>query len=636
MHPSRLFLLLILATLLPGVCLRGNDQPNFVFIVSEDNSIHYLQHFFEGGAKAPNIEGMAAHGLTFDNAFSNAAVCSVARTTLATGCLAPRIGTQFHRRYEMAPLPEGLKMWSAYLREAGYYATNNSKEDYNAIKTPDTWDASSNRATWRNRSEGQPFFHMESHTASHEGRLHFSRQTFEEVKTKHDPAQVKLADYHPDTEIFRYTHAHYLDCMTKIDEIVGATLAKLEEDGVLEDTFVFYFGDHGGVLPRGKGYLYDNGVHVPLVVRIPENFKHLVDAEYGARTDGFVSFIDFGPTVLELAGLPVPEQVDGEPFLGAAITKEDLAQRDEVFLYADRFDEKYDLIRSIRKGRFQYMRFYQPHLPDGLNNNYRYKALAYLEWRELYRAGKLEGAPLQFFQPKPVEALFDCEADPHTVNNLAADPAHAATLLELRGLLQARVKNLPDLSFYPESHLAEHAMDNPVAFGRSHKAEIAELIEIADLALLPFEEAQPQIGAALASDNPMHRYWAAMTCASFGKTAAPLAEKATALLEDDELVVRIRAAEFLGLIGHLDPRPVLTQVINESPNAVEVTEALGAVVLFHDMLEGGYRFDVPSLQPAAQGADIDDRLNYLKGDPYPAKAKKGKGKKKPVAPKKAA
>jgi arylsulfatase A-like enzyme len=606
---------------------QAADRPNIVWIVSEDNSIHYLNHFFAGGAKAPNIESLAANGLTYNHAFSNAPVCSVARTTLATSCYGPRIGTQFHRRYKLAAMPQGLQMFPAYLREAGYYATNNSKKDYNAVEGSGVWDASSRNASWRNRKQkDQPFFHMQSHGDSHEGSLHFSRSVFENEKTATDPDSIKLADYHPDTPIFRYTHARYHDRMKAIDAIVGRTVAQLKEDGLLEDTFIFYFGDHGGVLPRSKGYIYESGLHVPLVVRTPKNFQHLVDGENGTRVDGFVSFIDFGSTALHLAGVPVPKQVDGKAFLGKDVTLKEVNSRDESFGYADRFDEKYDLVRSIRKGKYQYIRNYQPYLPDGLNNNYRYKCLAFKEWRDLYNAGKLSGAAKQFYEARSVEQLFDCEADPHQVKNLAGDPKYAKVLFVLRSVLQKKLKGLPDLSFYPESYLAENAMDNPVAFGRKHKSEIAKLVDTADLALLPFAEAKPRLLSALKSDNSTIRYWAAMACTAFGERANELAGEVQPLLTDKSMTVRIRAAEFLGLVGKTNPQRVLTEVVNTTDNPVIATEALNSVVWFRDFFDDRYPVARSDFHPVSKGADIDDRLNYINGVPYPPRKPRPKKK----------
>ena len=597
---------------------KAADRPNVVWIVSEDNSIHYLRHFFAHGAVAPNIERLAAHGLTYDHAFSNAPVCSVARTTLATGCYGPRIGTQYHRRYRLAPMPDGLRMFPAYLRDAGYYTTNKSKKDYNAIEGGGVWDESSRTSSWRNRPDPQqPFFHMESHGQSHESSLHFPLDQLTKQKTVTDPSSVRLADYHPDTTVFRYTHARYLDRMSVIDDIVGQTAAKLEEDGLLEDTFVFYFGDHGGVLPRSKGYLYDCGLHVPLVIRIPQNFAHLVDADYGTRKKGFVSFVDFGPTVLRLAGLEVPQQMDGRAFLGKGVSASQVNARDESFGYADRFDEKYDFVRSLRKGKFQYIRNFQSYLPDGLNNNYRYKSLAYAEWRELFEAGKLRGAQKQFFEAKQVEGLYDCDADPHQVHNLAEDPAYANVLIDLRQRLQSKLKQLPDLSFYPESYLIEQAMEDPVAFGLQHRAEIAALADVADLALMPFPKAEESLRKAIHSEDVMIRYWGAMVCASFGKRAESLADDVRPLLRDEALTVRIRAAEFLGLIDAINPQPVLAEIVNTTSDAVIATEALNSVVWFRDSFGGRYSVTRADFHPVATGADIADRLNYIEGDPSP-------------------
>ena len=307
--------------------------------------------------------------------------------------------------------------------------------------------------------------------------------------------------------------------METVDGQIGEVVDRLKEDGVLEDTFVFYFGDHGGVLPRGKGYAYESGLHVPLVVRIPENWQHLVDAKRGSRIGGFVSFIDFGPTLLQLAGVEIPKQVDGKPFLGKGIEQKETSMRDEAFGYADRFDEKYDFVRTLRKGKYEYVRNYQPFNYDGLHNNYRYKMAAYREWRDLFQAGSLNAIQQQFFQPRPPELLFDIEADPHEVSNLADDPQYESVLNEMRSRLTEQVKSLPDLSFYPESELADEAFDNPVEFGQSHQEQINSLVDIANLQLRPFGKAKKSIRAALESDEPWHRYWGLIVCSRFGRRA---------------------------------------------------------------------------------------------------------------------
>jgi len=255
--------------------------------------------------------------------------------------------------------------------------------------------------------------------------------------------------------------------------------------------------------------------------------------------------------------------------------------------------------------------------------------LAYKQWRGLFQAGKLSGPQLQFFQPKAVEALYDVEADPHEVNNLAADPSYADVLADLRARLKEKVKSLPDLSFYPESYLVEKAMGDPAQFGQSRRAEIAKLVDTADLALLPYEKAKPKIQEALKSENPMVRYWGAMACSSFGKEAVDLADSVKSLLNDDWQIVRVRAAEFLGLIGQQDPQPLLTEIVNTTQDPVLATEALNSVVFFRDFFQDRYPVKRSDFNPVCKGGDIGDRLNYINGVPYPRKpAKNRNGRKK--------
>ena len=587
------------------------EKPNFVFILSEDNSKHYLRLYGAELGATPAIESMAKDGIVFDHAFSNAPVCSVARTTLMTGILAPKAGFQYHRKHTPAQMPQGVKMWPAYLRDAGYYTSNNSKKDYNVVEGEGVWNESSRKATWRNRpANDTPFFHMHTLGVSHESSLHFPESAFKKDPPRTDPNAVSPAPYHPDTPTFRFTYARYFDRIKQMDTQVDKLIKQLAEDGLLDTTFIFYFGDHGGVLPRGKGYLHESGLHVPLVVRIPEKWRSEIPLEVGSRVGGFVSFIDFGPTLLHLAGLKTPSLLDGSPFIGPAISRTTLDHRDETFGYADRFDEKFEMVRSIRKGRYKYIRSYQPFYPDGLQNNYRYIMLAYEEWRTLHRQGKLNEIQSAFFSPKPVEQLFDLRTDPHESKNLALNRGYTALLHSLRDRLNQKLSSIHDLSFYPENHMVKHALKDGVAFGNAHADEINILQQTANLALLPFNEAEEKLMRALDLDEPLIRYWALTVASTFGKQATSLAARVESLLKEADPLVRVRAAEFLALIGRNDPRPTFYQVLNENHGDLVSLITLNSVVLFHDM-ENGYPFDVSQLKDPEGKEEVKRRLDYL-------------------------
>ncbi|TWU17417.1 Sulfatase [Novipirellula galeiformis] len=590
------------------------DRPNFVWIMSEDNSKHYLRHFDPDGAPAPQIEALAAHGITFERAFSCAPVCSVARTTLITSCYAPRIGTQFHRRFKLAAMPAGVKMFPAYLRAAGYYTTNNRKQDYNAELSDDVWSESSKHASWKKRpDESTPFFHVLTSTLSHEGSLHFPESAMAEP-TQTDPAAVKLQPYFPDTPTFRYTRARYHDRIMAIDDVVGKVVSELKAAGELENTFIFYFGDHGGVLPRSKGYAYEAGLHVPLVVRIPERWKDSVSRDRASRTAGFVEFVDFGPTVLNLAGIKIPAGIDGKAFLGKGVDAAEVDSREETLGYADRFDEKSDLVRSLRIGNTKYMRHFEPFYPDALQNNYRYKMLAYKEWRTMFANGELSGTQRQFFGAKPTEALFDLESDPHEINNLVGDPESQGTLRKMRARLNERLKAMPDLSFFPEAVLCESAMHNPTAFGQQNQTRIAKWIDIANLALLPFRDAEAKMQEAISSDDPWDRYWGLIAAASIGRDAKPLVRMVRERLSDEEPLVALRAIEFLAIVTDEDVRPALYRTITRASSEPELLQMLNTTTYLNDFFGDRLTIDVPQLKSSIKlekRGDVKDRLDYF-------------------------
>ena len=502
--------------------------------------------YTKGGAKMPTISSLASEGIVFDNAFSNAPVCSVARSTLITGVYAPRIGTQYHRRMSKVKLPDNVKPLPVYLKDAGYYTTNNAKEDYNFIKEGEIWDESSGKASYKNRNEGQPFFHVQNFHNTHEGQLHFDNEHLESALKNNNLDSIKPFPYHPDTPTFRYTqsllHNHHKD----VDKEIAKIIDDLEKEGLIDDTIIFYYGDHGGVLPRSKGYIYESGLNVPMVVRVPKKFKNLSPFKSGSRTSSFVEFVDLVPTVLSIAGIAIPNSVDGKPFLGKSLKKRKLEKQNITFGYADRFDEKYDLVRSVRKGKFKYMRNYQPFNVDGLYNFYRYKMLAYKEWYKLYQDGKLNTVQSQFFEARLPEALYNIDEDPHETNNLANDKNYNETLMELRNELNNHLVSINDLSFLPEPHLLKNGLQDIVGYSEKNKDLIKRLIETSNLSLYDYDEVSSKLKDALNDDNPWVRYWGVIVNSIFGNKALENTEKINFIFENDpENLVRMRAAEFM-------------------------------------------------------------------------------------------
>jgi arylsulfatase A-like enzyme len=540
------YLLLIIAIFISSCNDELNVKPNILWIVSEDNSLHYMNLYTEGGAEMPNISSLASTGVVFENAFSNAPVCSVARSTIITGVYAPRIGTQYHRKMSLVKLPDDVKPLPVYLKEAGYYTTNNSKEDYNFIKDGTIWDESSGKASYKNRKKEQPFFHVQNFHNTHEGQLHFDKDHLENALKTNNLDSIKPFPYHPDTPTFRYTQSLYHNQHNDVDNEIGKFLKKLENEGLLENTIIFYYADHGGVLPRSKGYIYESGLNVPLIVRIPEKFKKLSPFKPGTRTSSFVEFVDLVPTVLSLAGIEIPKSVDGKPFLGKKLKKSKLEKQNTTFGYADRFDEKYDLVRSIRVGKYKYIRNYQPFNIDGLYNFYRYKMLAYKEWYNLFIGGKLNDVQSQFFRPRKPEALYNIDEDPHEINNLANDISYNEILLDLRTKLNDHLISINDLSFLPEPHLLENGLNDIVGYSEKNKDLIKRLIEISDLQLYDYDEVSSQIKDALRDNNPWVRYWGLIVSSTFGNQALENKDKISFIFENDPVnLVRMRAAEFL-------------------------------------------------------------------------------------------
>ncbi len=613
---SILFIACIVIAIVGNACKEKDivEHPNIVWLTSEDNAMHYMKMYDQGGVATPNIQALADRGLTFTHAFSNAAVCSAARSTIISGCYGPRMASHYHRHQQKVPMPAGLEMYPYYLKKAGYYTANNNKEDYNICMSDSVWDESSKNAHWTNRAKGQPFFYIQNFGVTHESRVHFSKEDLDRVKTNYSMEAVNLQPNHPNTSLFKYTNARYRDKISQMDEQVGQVIKELKADGLLENTFIFYYGDHGGVLPGSKGYLYETGVHVPMVVYFPEKYKHLVDFEKGSKVDGFVSFVDLAPTVLKLAGIEVPEEMDGNAFLGMGVNAAEVNNRNTTYSYADRFDEKYDMVRAIRKGKYKYIRCYQPFYYDGLMNNYRYKQQAYVEWKNLYVQGKLNKVQSAFFETREPEMLFNVEEDKYETANLIHNDKYAGILKEMRNLYNQKEENLCDLSFYPEFYLQDVAFDNPVQFGMDHKLDLIRYKTIADLQILSFTDAKEGIEKALKSEDVWDRYWAIIVCSSFGEEAKVFASTIQKIATQDvERINRVRAAEFLGITKLAHPAKVMLDALYSTSDETEALLILNSMVLMSD-IHYHYKFEINRENIASnilQGNETQLSLGYV-------------------------
>ena len=428
-----------------------NNRPNILWITAEDISPD-LGCYGDSWARTPNLDRLASQGAIYANAFSISGVCAPSRSAIITGMYPSSIGTH-HMRCKGVP-PSYVKCFPEYLRAAGYYCTNNVKTDYNFDPPLTAWDESSRKAHWRNRPEGMPFFAVFNHTVTHESKIRVTPEEFERLTSalkpedRHDPSEATVPPYYPDTPVTRRDWARYYDLITALDYQVADLLKQLEEDGLSGNTIVFFYGDHGRGLPRAKRWIYDSGLHVPLMIRWPGKI------EPGTVCDDLVSFVDFGPTTLSLAGVEIPSYMQGQAFLG----EQAAPPRKYIYAARDRMDETYDIIRCVRDKKFKYIRNFQHGKPYAQYIDYMEKMPTMQEMRLLNKQRKLKGPEKLFFLPeKPEHELYDITKDPHEINNLAQSPEYQDVLETMRKELNRWMDEISDLGLIPEDELNELA-----------------------------------------------------------------------------------------------------------------------------------------------------------------------------------
>ncbi len=559
----------VIAALLPACPLAcSDDRPNILWISCEDISAH-LGCYGDPNATTPNLDRLATEGVRFTRAFTPHGVCAPCRTGIITGMYPIGLGAN-HMRSKVT-LPETIKCFPQYLKEAGYYCTNNSKTDYNFHwKQEDVWDESSNKAHWKNRpGADQPFFAVFNLTMTHESRIWPEnwQQVVRDVPKErlHDPSRIAVPRLYPDTPDVRAAHARLLDLVMVMDEAAGGYLQELAEAGLTENTIVIFWSDHGDGFPRAKRWVYDTGTLVPMIARVPEKFRIAGQADPGSVNEQLINLIDLGPTVLNLAGIAVPDHMFGKPFLGPNLPE----PRQYIYGARDRVDERFDMVRAVRDQRYRYVRNFMPWRPALQHIGYSENSVVRKEMRRLLADGTLHPESAQFLAPqRPADELYDLQNDPFELNNLAADPQHGEALARLQQECSRWQLEVRDAHLIPEAILDEEEGRIGSRWGILHgdggAARCEQLLNIALVARQPSPDSAALLRESAASADAAIRWWAVTGLSNLSAVSDEDIRTLTARLTDDSAVVRIAAARGLHRAGRTeDALPTLVTALTD-------------------------------------------------------------------------
>jgi arylsulfatase A-like enzyme len=521
---------------------QASRRPNILWLTCEDNNVDWVGCYGNPHAETPNIDQLAAEGFQYMHAYASAPVCAPQRSTWITGINALSMGT--HPMRSRNNIPHNLiQYYPDHLKANGYYVGNYKKTDYNigGRSDNDCWDRSG-KVDWNKLKQNQPFFQIINEIESHESRAQGNVEN-----TQHDPANTKLRAYHPDLPDVRKNYAKYHDAVKRMDSAIGVSLAKLEELGLAENTIVIHNSDHGGVLPRSKRYLFESGLHCPLIIRIPERFKHLWPAEKpGTQVDRLVSFVDMPKTWLSLTGSNVPDYMQGNIFLG----KQTEPEKEFHFAFRGRMDERCENARAVCDKEFLYIRNYMPYAPWMQHLDYLWKMKATVAWDNHVKSGKASEVEARFFAPKGwTEELYDMRKDPDNINNLANHPEYRAVAARMKAGLRTWQEQVYDAGLLPESDMVKRAADNNMTIYemvRDPKLyNLPALINAADIALTKSSMTFPMLMNMIKDPDSGIRYWGVVGC--FQVNVKP--NGIHALLEDESHEVRAMAAWLLVKTG---------------------------------------------------------------------------------------
>lgn len=554
--------------------LLDNERPNILWINAEDIGPAFGL-YGDPHAITPVLDSLAKKSLIYENAFAVSPICSPSRSTLVTGLYATSTGTQ-HLRSE-TPYPESLKTLPTLFSEAGYFTSLYGKTDYNFDPTG-LWESWTNdKAPWRKIEDGRPFLSVFTLKSTHEGKGNSKEKYKEEMQlfphsARHVSRSVPVPPYHPNNEEFKDLWTRYYDLITIFDYEVGEILQNLEDDGLLDNTIVFIFSDHGFGMPRYKRWLYETGIKVPLIIHIPEKYKSLSNLKAGERTKDLVSFVDFVPTALSLADIQVPEYMEGFPFLGKQRKNQ---PRKDIYAFRSRADNMYEMSRAVRDDRFIYIRHFMPHLP------YIQSSVIYSDEKESYgnllemkQAGKLHHESLKMFSSKPIEELYDLKSDPYELNNLAGKDEYHGQLEWMRKRLQEYVMETKDLGFLYESEMVMRADGKSPYFLRNDPAKF-DLKRLYSAAEMVGKADPTEIGTLLEDSDSGVVFWGLMALRQLPPEAQrDFIPQLNSLLKTSPVTVQIVVAENLYLLTQNDAHlQILVEQLNHPIDEVKLQAA---------------------------------------------------------------
>lgn len=526
--------------------VAAKERPNILWIFTEDLS-PLMGCYGDPSAKTPFIDSIASQSVVYTNVNTIAAISAPSRSCLVTGMYPNTLGTP-HLRQEQT-IPNWFRCFPNYLNDAGYYTSLRHKTDFNFSPEGIFTDLTSDgKELWNKRGKNQPFFVYRNTGATHEGPGN-STEKYKELTFRLpegrfcDPDSIVLPPYFPDTDEMRRIYAAYYDLASTYDMDVEEVFNQLKEDNLLDNTIVFIFSDHGTGLPRYKRWLNITGIRIPLIVYIPEKYKHLSRNKPGEYNHDLISSVDFAPTVLNLAGVDVPPHMPGQPFLGKTIPE----SRQYAFASRDRADDMYEVSRAVISNRYIYIRHYMPYQPYIQSGTiFDDRKTAFKELRRVYKEGSIQTGR-NLWERKPAEELYDLAVDPQELNNVANHPAYKGIKDELRIVLHNHILSTRDAAMLPE----------PEMMSRSAGTTTYEMVLDDSYNLKEILLAAEKVGfasvddfvAGLTHEEAGVRYWSVIGIRNLGKEGQAALPALLPLLVDDSFSCRIAAAEAVALLG---------------------------------------------------------------------------------------